>query len=125
MNTIHELAAQAKASFPQEERAVVAVSSNGAAIMVAVDFDQTCRPGGVLQRILGHSASGMEWYIVVLRSEGRVRKHERLAAERLFVAARWTDVRFHTAILAVKGRTPVVLWTGLSDEAARLMGMMT
>lgn len=125
---LSDIVNQARARFPHEEKIVVGVSSGGKVAHLGYDLDQTFRAGPCLQRLLAEDNApghpGGEWYLVAIRPDGRKRRFEKEAAARVLAAARLIDFPLQVAILAVKGRTPVVIWTGLSDEAARLLGMM-
>lgn len=127
MKRATEIVDQARITAGHEEKAVVAVSSTGRGLLLGFDLDQTFRAGRCLALLLGSAdpAPGEEWYLVALRPDGRKRRFETEAAERVLAASRLIDFPMQVAILAVKGRNPVCLfYTGKTEDELLAAGLI-
>lgn len=127
MNPASQLVDQARITAGHEEKAVVAVSSTGRGLLLGYDLDQTFRAGRCLALLLGSAnpTPGEEWYLVALRPDGRKRRFEKEAAERVLAASRLIDFPMQVAILAVKGRSPVCLfYTGKTKSELLEAGLI-
>jgi hypothetical protein len=127
MKLASEIVDQAHVTAGHEEKAVVAVSSTGRGLLLGFDLDQTFRAGRCLALLLGSAnpTPGEEWYLVAIRPDGRKRRFEKKAAERVLAASRMIDFPMGVAILTVKGRSPVCLfYTGKTESELLEAGLL-
>lgn len=124
MNLAAEIVSQARGAFPNEEKIVVAVSSEGTVVHLGYDLDQTFRGGACVARLLAQGTpQAVEWYLVAIRPDGRKRRFEKEAAERVLSTSRLIDFPLHVALLAVKGRNPVCLSSDKPTEELLAAGL--